>query len=235
MNNFAGIAFNDENAIEEELLHLSKQRSCFVVTPNVDHVISFHEVESYRKSISHATRILCDSKIIKILSVLRPGKRIKNVIPGSDLTKKIFEENLERFGRILIVGGCSGDVDQLRNKYMYNSIWQMIPPYGLKDSEDKINNCVRQVLEYKVDTIFFAVGSPQQEIIAKKVWQKTNNVRLLCVGASLDFLLEREKRAPTLFQKLSLEWLYRMLSNPRRMVYRYMVRDVKIIKYFLKD
>ena len=235
MTNFAGISFDDENAIEDELLYLSKQRSCFVVTPNVDHVVSFHEIDSYRKSISYATRILCDSKIIKMLSVLRLGDKIKNVIPGSDLTKKIFEENLDKFGRILIVGGCNGDAGQLKAKYMYNSIWQIVPPYGLRDSQEKVDDCVREVIQHNVDTIFFAVGSPQQEIIAKKVWQKTNNVRLLCVGASLDFLLGREKRAPTLFQKLSLEWLYRMLLNPRRMVYRYMVRDVKIIKYFLKD
>jgi N-acetylglucosaminyldiphosphoundecaprenol N-acetyl-beta-D-mannosaminyltransferase len=76
---------------------------------------------------------------------------------------------------------------------------------------------------------FLAVGSPQQEMLAALLRQRGIARGLaLCVGASLNFLTGTERRAPLWVQKLSLEWLYRLAQNPRRLWVRYLVRGPRI-------
>src|SRR6185436_2589093 len=74
-----------------------------------------------------------------------------------------------------------------------------------------------------------AVGSPQQEFVAYCLKQRGAARGLaLCIGASVDFLTGKERRAPRAWQALGCEWLYRLLQSPRRMAYRYLVRGPRI-------
>jgi exopolysaccharide biosynthesis WecB/TagA/CpsF family protein len=76
---------------------------------------------------------------------------------------------------------------------------------------------------------FLAVGSPQQEMLAALLRQRGIARGLaLCIGASLNFLTGRERRAPLWMQRLSLEWLYRLARDPRRLWVRYLVRGPRI-------
>jgi exopolysaccharide biosynthesis WecB/TagA/CpsF family protein len=73
------------------------------------------------------------------------------------------------------------------------------------------------------------VGSPQQELVARALQERGRARGLaLCVGASLDFIGGIEQRAPLWMQRASLEWLYRLLQNPRRLAGRYLVRGPRI-------
>jgi UDP-N-acetyl-D-mannosaminuronic acid transferase (WecB/TagA/CpsF family) len=73
------------------------------------------------------------------------------------------------------------------------------------------------------------VGSPQQEIIAKKLKERgTARGLALCVGASIDFITRAERRAPPWMRKSGLEWLFRLIQNPKRLANRYLVRGPRI-------
>jgi len=74
-----------------------------------------------------------------------------------------------------------------------------------------------------------AVGSPQQEMLAHEL-QRRGIARglALCIGASINFLTGSERRAPHWMQRCGLEWLYRLLQNPARLAYRYLVRGPRI-------
>ncbi|MDP1777099.1 MAG: WecB/TagA/CpsF family glycosyltransferase, partial [Brevundimonas sp.] len=76
---------------------------------------------------------------------------------------------------------------------------------------------------------------PKQELFAhalRAAGRKTGVA--LCVGASVDFLTGRQKRAPRIFQQLSLEWLHRLLSQPRRMFRRYVIEGPAIFGWFVR-
>ena len=106
---------------------------------------------------------------------------------------------------------------------------------GFIESEVEINKCIEFVLDHPSRFIFFAVGSPQQEILANRIFQNGKASGLgFCIGASINFLTGNEKRAPIFIQKLALEWLYRVLQNPRRLWKRYLVYDIKIFPIFIK-
>ena len=70
--------------------------------------------------------------------------------------------------------------------------------------------------------VFLALGSPKQEILAARGRMLVPEIGFASIGAGLDFLAGTQTRAPRIFRKLALEWLWRMLSNPRRLGLRYL-------------
>jgi exopolysaccharide biosynthesis WecB/TagA/CpsF family protein len=69
---------------------------------------------------------------------------------------------------------------------------------------------------------FVALGAPKQEIFSDRCAQEMAGISFICIGAGLDFLAGHQRRAPEFFQKTGLEWLWRVLNNPRRLARRYL-------------
>jgi exopolysaccharide biosynthesis WecB/TagA/CpsF family protein len=69
---------------------------------------------------------------------------------------------------------------------------------------------------------FVALGAPKQEIFAARAVARGARTGFVCIGAGLDFLVGAQVRAPAIMQTLGLEWLWRLASDPRRLVQRYM-------------
>jgi exopolysaccharide biosynthesis WecB/TagA/CpsF family protein len=100
---------------------------------------------------------------------------------------------------------------------------------GLRHDAAARHAAARFVVEARARFTFLAVGSPQQEMIAAAVAAMPGATgTALCIGASLDFITGRERRAPRLMRRLSLEWAYRLLSDPRRMWRRYLVEGPRV-------
>jgi exopolysaccharide biosynthesis WecB/TagA/CpsF family protein len=101
---------------------------------------------------------------------------------------------------------------------------------GFVGDEKAVDDClefIEQASPFRF--CFLAVGSPQQELVATLVKQRGVARGLaLCIGGSLNFLTGRERRAPLWMQRLSLEWLYRLAQDPRRLWVRYLVRGPRI-------
>jgi exopolysaccharide biosynthesis WecB/TagA/CpsF family protein len=100
---------------------------------------------------------------------------------------------------------------------------------GLRHNASAREEAARFVANAKARFAFIAVGSPQQELVAAEVG-KHQEARgtALCIGASLDFITGRERRAPAMVQRLSLEWAYRLLRDPKRMWRRYLVEGPRV-------
>lgn len=234
---FLGITFDDEKTIDGVADDIMSSESAFVVTPNVDHIISFHDKHDtrYRTAIEKSNYILCDSKILKVLSRLRRQPSIKNVVPGSDLMSYMFSKYGNDLGSVLIVGGLEGDDKQLVQQYKLEKIKQIIPSFGFIYDENEVLQLVQSISKSNANVVFICVGSPQQEILANQLYEVQPKGRYLCLGASLDFLMSREKRAPVFLRNLSLEWIYRLIRNPKKMIKRYMYRDVKVFWLVIKN
>ena len=212
----------------------------YVVTPNIDHFsrLDVPPNDIFRIAYSNADLRICDSRIVKLLSIFE-SVRIKNVVPGSDLTEKILVSSWARSVKILIVGPERDDVDFIARKYLLNNVDSYTPPMGFIRSEIEDAKCVDEIVRSSADLELLAVGSPQQEILAYRAKVAGGGLEgrsgmLLCVGASLDFLSGKAARAPRLMQVLHLEWLHRACSNPRRLIPRYWSNFVWIVSYVYK-
>lgn len=228
MTVFLGIKFDDHLNLNQAAEEIISSKKVFVVTPNVDHVVSYHESPDYHDSIQEATHVLCDSRVLSLLAKVFTKSRISNVVPGSDLTKKLVEQYPSKLGQVLLIGGEQGDDLYLTSRYSGLRIKQIIPPFGLRKNNKLREDVIKQAGMTKADTVLLAVGSPQQEMIAAMLWERNNEIRILCIGASVDFLTGRQRRAPMVFQRLHLEWFYRLCSDPKRLIKRYLYRDMKI-------
>lgn len=230
---FAGVAF-DPLTMDEVLGRLSAVSAdssyAYIVTPNVDHAVRLDDPEQARNLRSlyeGADLSVCDSRILSHLARVR-GLDLP-VVPGSDLTARIFREVIRPGDRIAIVGGDAALLEDLRRRRPGVDFLHHQPPHGLRHNAEAREEAAKFVASAGARFAFIAVGSPQQEMIAAAVRAYPHATgTALCIGASLDFITGRQRRAPEIFQKLSLEWLYRLLSDPKRMWKRYLVEGPRI-------
>jgi len=197
----------------------------FVVTPNVDHLIRCHDDASFREIYGAASFVLLDSRVAARLLRLFKALTVP-VCPGSDLTAELFAKVIHPSDRIVVIGGSAQQAKMLARSRGLSDLRHHEPPMGFIRDRAAVEHCLQFIEDASPFRFcFLAVGSPQQEILAHSLWQRAHARGLaLCVGASLNFLTNVERRAPTWMQYAGLEWLYRLLHAPRRMAYRYLVR-----------
>ncbi|MEH6649443.1 MAG: WecB/TagA/CpsF family glycosyltransferase [Motiliproteus sp.] len=206
-----------------------------IVTPNIDHLMRFDKDESFRVLYSVADIYFNDSVIIKYLSRFLWSRNIRNVNRGSDLTIQVMSK-IPCDGKVLLIGGEAGDDFFIKRKYGINRVEQIIPDYGFYRSSSSIDKLVDQICNSEPDYLFLCVGSPQQELVASILKDRMSfPSKVLCVGASLDFIAGRQVRAPRFISSIGMEWAFRMLSNPRRLFSRYFKNFVWLVSVTFKS
>jgi exopolysaccharide biosynthesis WecB/TagA/CpsF family protein len=207
------------------------ERYGYVVTPNVDHLIRFHEDGAFRALYAEASYVLLDSRFLLYLFMLTQNMRLP-VCTGSDLTARLFGQIVAPSDRVIMIGGDSRQANTLANRYALKDLRHFNPPMGFIRDPAAVEACLRFV-ESNSPFRFcvLAVGAPQQEILAQQLKARgTARGLALCVGASINFLTGVERRAPRWMQGIGAEWLFRLVRNPRRLAKRYLVRGPRVFK-----
>jgi exopolysaccharide biosynthesis WecB/TagA/CpsF family protein len=195
----------------------------YVVTPNVDHVVRLAAADArVRQAYGDADLTLCDSRVLarlaRMVGVTLP------VVPGSDLSQRVFAAVLDRGDRVCLIGGREGDAASLEARYPGVTVLQHRPPMGLRDDAVARARAIDGAVAAGARVTLFAVGSPQQELLAHEMAARADARGTgLCIGASVDFLVGAQTRAPVVVQRLGIEWAWRLLSDPRRLARRYLV------------
>ncbi|RUP10141.1 WecB/TagA/CpsF family glycosyltransferase [Hyphomicrobium sp.] len=228
--NFLGLRFDGgstETAIDD-ILGAIKQPFRYVVTPNVQHVVEIYEQgDSLKAKYTSAWRIYCDSRVLRKLARLSGSKL--DVVTGSDLTARLLERASALGLKVGIIGPSADDCAIVGRRFPGLEIASYTPPMGFIKSDVEVQKCIAFILGANADITFLAVGSPQQEILAHRLleYPEARGVAL-CIGASIDFLTGKQQRAPLWIQNSGLEWLHRLLSDPKRLAKRYLVKCPKI-------
>lgn len=202
----------------------------YIVTPNVDHVVRIQHARSdlwpmYR----NAWITLCDSRILGRLA--QRADMSLPIVPGSDLTVAMFRQVIHPDDRIAVIGGSTPLIEKLRSTFGLTNLVHHNPPMGFINDAGATEEAVQFAIDAQARYTFMAVGSPQQEILAYRISRTGQATGVgLCIGASLQFLTDEQMRAPRIFQRLSLEWLFRLLSDPKRLWRRYLVEGPLIFE-----
>ena len=101
------------------------------------------------------------------------------------------------------------------------------PPLGFENNEHENHRILEMIAEAKPDVLVVGLGAPKQELWVSKYQKQIQAPIALCVGATIDFLAGEKKRAPVWLQRIGMEWVHRVLSEPKRLVKRY-ARDAWI-------
>ncbi len=217
----------------DDFVHLAseygQERYGFVVTPNADHLIRFHEDESFRAAYADASYVLLDSRFLSYLFRLTKGTRTR-VCTGSDLTAELFNRVIKPSDPIVLIGAEASQAAQLRATFGLEQLIHYNPPMGFINDPAEVEHCLRFIESHSPFLFcFLAVGAPQQEILAQRLRARgVARGMALCIGASINFITGQERRAPKWMQQLGTEWLFRLLMNPPRLARRYLVRGPRI-------
>jgi N-acetylglucosaminyldiphosphoundecaprenol N-acetyl-beta-D-mannosaminyltransferase len=233
---FLGSRF-DTGSIEEAVCNiLAETRGSFkyVVTPNVHHMVRLLEDSTTMQPLyTRAWRVFCDSRVLSCLAWF--SGRMLPVITGSDLTAHLIACAAEQRLTIALIGPSAAACAALGDRYPGLNVVFHTPPMGFIKSKDEVQKCVDFVAGTQAPLIFLAVGMPQQEILASYIADHPQARGVgLCIGASIDFLTGKERRAPVWLQRVGLEWLHRLLSDPRRLTSRYLIECPRIFYLILK-
>jgi N-acetylglucosaminyldiphosphoundecaprenol N-acetyl-beta-D-mannosaminyltransferase len=218
-----------ETALERITERPASQPFAFVVTPNVDHLVRLGQDRILATLYAQAWMTVCDSRVLELLAFLS-GERVQ-VAPGSDLTAALFDYAIDRDEPVVVIGGDEAVIEGVRARYRLTDVRWHQPPMGLRSNPEAIAECAAFVAANPSRFVFLCVGSPQQEMIAAACLERGDCTGLgMCVGASLDFLSGKARRAPLWMQRTRLEWLHRLAEEPQRMWRRYLVEGPKILK-----
>jgi UDP-N-acetyl-D-mannosaminuronic acid transferase (WecB/TagA/CpsF family) len=214
-------ADGDRPALLARVAAMARGPYGYVVTPNVDHVIKLMDGRVEAEVYNGADLKICDSRILAHLARLR-GKALA-VYPGSDMTADLLASDHDL--TIGVFGPDRAAFDDLVARYPGRRFtWieaPMLTP-GTPGWIAAVDEAAR-------------VSFPKQERFAHALRASGRETGVtLCVGASVDFLTGRQQRAPRLYQQLSLEWLHRLLTQPRRMFRRYVIEGPAIFGLFIR-
>ena len=225
-------ADGDRPALLRRVVAMARGPYAYVVTPNVDHVIKLMDGRVEPEVYDGADLKLCDSRILAHLARLR-GKALA-VYPGSDLTADLLASAEAEGLTIGVFGPDRAAFDDLAARYPRRSL-RFIEAPALIPGTPAWTTAVDAAARADWDVLLACVSFPKQERFAHAL-RAAGRARgvALCVGASVDFLTGRQQRAPRLYQQLSLEWLHRLMTQPRRMFRRYVIEGPAIFGLFLR-
>ena len=205
----------------------------YVVTPNVDHMVRLDREPGLKSVYDPAWLTVCDSRILELIA--RFGGLSLPSCPGADIVEALFDRHIAKDDPIVIIGGNEHIISALKARYGVRSIAWHNPPMGLRHNPQAIQAAADFVAAQDGKWVFLCVGSPQQEMLAKAIVETGNATGIgICCGASLEFLTGSVQRAPRWMREHGMEWLHRLISEPRRLWKRYLVDGVRILGIWQK-
>jgi N-acetylglucosaminyldiphosphoundecaprenol N-acetyl-beta-D-mannosaminyltransferase len=220
----------DQTLVEIEKL-VDRGQGGAVFTPNVDHVVKAETNEAFKAAYDRCSLSLADGMPLVWASPLL-GCALPERVAGSDLLQPVLDMAARRRWRVYLLGGAPGvaeAVAQLLTKEMGIIVAGWDDCRIQSDGSDATGESFARAQAAKPDLIFVALGPPKQELWIHRSMDRVRPAVSLGVGASLDFLVGKYKRAPKWMGRVGLEWLYRLLQEPRRLWRRYLVEAPRFL------
>ena len=201
----------------------------YLVTPNVDHMVRLSKEPELKAYYEPAGINVCDSRILELLAKV-DGKFLP-AAPGADIVDKLVREYISPNERVVLIGGNVEMLEALSRDFGLTNIAWHDPPMGLRKNPEAVRKAAEFVRDNTERFAFLCVGSPQQEMIALETQRMGGGKGVgLCCGASFEFLTGKVTRAPKWMRENRLEWLHRLISEPKRLWRRYLVDGPKILR-----
>lgn len=215
--------------------NLEELRGKYICVSNVHTTVMAHDNPGYRNVQNSAAIALPDGKPLSVVSRKR-GYTEAERVTGPDLMGELFtrENGLKHF--------FYGDKEEtlqilqqkLKEKYPDIQIAGMISPPFRSLSQEEEKAYIQQINDSGADIIWIGLGAPKQENWMYEHQGMFQGV-MIGVGAGFSYHAGLIKRAPEWMQKMSLEWLYRLMQDPVRLFKRYFTTNLKFLLLESKD
>lgn len=212
-----GIGFDDltlEEAIDAGAILMEEAGFHYVVTPNPEFILSAKKDEEFRSVLNRADLALPDGiGVVYAAKIL--GRPLKGRAPGVDFAQGLMTRMSHTGQSLFLLGAKPGVAEQaaenLRRAHPGLLICGTHDGYFQEDGP-----VVEAIRAAKADVVFVCLGAPKQELWMAKNGPSTGARLAIGLGGCLDVFAGNVRRAPELWQKAGLEWLYRLIKEPSR-------------------
>lgn len=205
---------------------LARGQGFAVATLNLDHVVKLRRNPTFRAAYQAHSHVVADGNPIVWMARLS-GRRDVTLVPGSELIAPVAAM-AARLGVPLAFLGSTEPVLRAAAERLQADhpglkvVACLAPPYGFDPESAAADALIDQVAASGARICLLALGAPKQEVLAARGLARQPGLGFLSIGAGLDFIAGHQTRAPVWVRKIAMEWLWRMLSNPRRLARRYL-------------
>lgn len=205
---------NMEEAVKKALALMDERRAEYVVTPNPEIVWLCRKDKDLKNAVEKAAMVLPDG-IGVIYGARILGAPLKEKVPGADFAERLIEAISKTGKKAFLFGSKPGvaesAAEKLRAKYPGLNICGTADGYFKEDEP-----VVEAINAAAPDLLLVCLGAPKQEKWMNKNAARLNVGLMAGLGGTLDVFSGAAKRAPEVWRKLNLEWLYRLFKQPKR-------------------
>ena len=203
---------------------LSSGRGFTLATLNLDHVVKLRLSPKFRRVYKAHRFVVADGTPIVWLS--RLADRPVDLIPGCELVLPLCELAARKDIPVALVGASEAALDRAAKRLKarvpeLKIVMQHAPSWGFDPEGSEADACLADIRRSGARLCVVALGAPKQEIVAIRASKSMPGCGFVSVGAGIDFIAGTQHRAPEWMRRNSLEWFWRLATNPRRLFRRY--------------
>ncbi|MDD7150690.1 MAG: WecB/TagA/CpsF family glycosyltransferase [Lachnospiraceae bacterium] len=207
--------------------NLKNNKKTFVVTANPETFMISEKNEDVRKMLLDKETVMVPDGIGVLKAGKKIGYNIEERITGIDIANELLKFGNEQKKSIYLFGSKQEVIDSMKIviKEQYPNLKLVGTSNGYVTDKDKVFD---EIVKLEPDIVLVALGIPLQEMLIYKHLNRFKKGIFVGVGGSFDVMSGMKKRAPKIFIKLNLEWLYRIMKEPKRFK-RFYNSNVKFI------
>lgn len=226
-----------------EELHQILAGKTLINTINAHSYNTAQKDEAFAEALCKGDYLIPDgASIVKACRWINAQSQPRERIAGWDLF--IFEMQAQNHkntkSKVMFLGSSEKVLSKIRERAAHDypnlEVITFSPPYKQEFSNEDNQAMIKAINDADPDLLWIGMTAPKQEKWAYEHWGELN-IHCHCgtIGAVFDFYAGTVKRAPLWWQKNSLEWLYRLLMEPKRMWRRYIIGNAKFLYYIYKE
>jgi N-acetylglucosaminyldiphosphoundecaprenol N-acetyl-beta-D-mannosaminyltransferase len=196
---------------------IQKGKKLQIATVNNEFILEAQKNPAFKEVLNQSFAIADSTGVVWAVKHLFNEKIEK--IPGIDLAQDICVLCASRGYRLFLLGGAQGVATMAKKRLIakYKGIHIVGAIDGIViDPKELSEELISRINRSRCDMVFVGLGAPKQDIWIYNNIDKLNAKVSIGLGGTLDFMSGRIRRAPEIMRKLSLEWLYRLIVEPRR-------------------
>lgn len=221
-----------------EHLNTIEHSKVLISTLNAHSYNTVHKDEEFKIALKNSNVLLPDGIGVVLATKILTGQKLKK-IAGDDL----FHYQMDRLnkigGKCFFLGSTEVTLQKILERaatdYPNVSVFSYSPPFKSEFTEEDNRPIIEKINAESPDVLFIGMTAPKQEKWAFQNFEKLNVKHVCCIGAVFDFYAGTSKRAPKWMIKAGMEWLYRLIDNPKRMWRRYLIGNAQFIVRILKE
>ena len=212
---------------------IEDNKKTFIITANPETLTYAESDEEINKMLNDKDNLIVPDgiAIVKAANILKID--IKERITGFDICEHLLEYASINKKKVFLFGSKQEVIDGMKDviSTKYKGIDLVGTENGYVKDKDKV---FERIIKLKPDIVMVALGIPNQEKLIYKYLNDFKKGIFIGVGGSFDVISGTKKRAPKLFIKLNLEWLYRIVTEPKRLK-RFYNNNIKFILKIRKE